>query len=255
MKKKSLILFPLLFLMGCSQSEIASSEFSLTYENNVPVIHRDASGNITYLMMSRYGRIYYNEQLVAGGNIEEKYYENCFKYEAAAGSALPEAVFYKDGEVKEDVEFRGWYVYTNKVYPEKVTSVPTAIETTVYAIFDGPTGGSGGVITEGYGIKFTDGTKVLATKLGETDHQGREQYLISNYSFTAGKAFALYDFAENKTWTIDLDPYSFGGTDAAPTWSQYLSKSTESYTVLKSFTADVYIKLKYQDDQIYIGLK
>ena len=255
MKKKSLVLLPLLFLMGCSQSEVTPSALEFTYDKASSTIHRDASGNITYLMMTRYGRIEINEQLVAGGSIEEKYYENCFKYEAAAGSPLPEAVFYKDGAVKDDVEFRGWFVYKDNVYPEKVTAVPNKAETTVYAIFDGPTGGSGGIVTEGYGIKFTDGTKVYAQEFGEPDTEGRVQYLIANYTFTQGKAFALYDFGSDQTWTIDLDPYSFGGTAAAPTWGQYLSKTTASYTVLKTFSADVYIKLKFEDDQIYFGLK
>ena len=252
MKKKLMILFPLLFLVGCAQTNIASepiNDLVLTYEEGLPTIHRDRSGQVTYLMLSRYGRVEVQGELVAGVDVPEKFYENCVAYEAAVGSDLPVAV-----STLDNVNFRGWYTYTNKIYPEKVEKVQ-ANETTVYAIFDGPTGGGGGVVTEGFGIKFTDGTKVGGLDQG-TDQEGYQQYLISNYTFQQGKAFALYDFSTDATWTVDVNPWSFGDTDGTNTvWKTYLSKTDASYTVLQTFTADVYIKIKMGQDNIYFGLK
>lgn len=263
MKKKSLVLFPLLFLVACSQSEVGSEplDYYVSYENSLPVVTRDVSGNTVYLTMARYGRVVINEQLVEGSPFVDEdrqmFYDNCVKYVAKAGTALPDAVFYKDGEVKDDVTFRGWFFYftnTDKVSAEKVEAVSSEAESIAYAIFDGPTGGSGGIVTEGYGIRFSDGTKVYAAPFGSKDEQGRDQYLISNYTFAQGKSFSLYDYGADVGWVIDLDPYSFDGSASAPVWNTYLSKSTSTYTVLKTFTANVYIKLKPNDDQIYFGL-
>ena len=253
MKKKLFVLFPLLFLVGCAQAKVASApieESDLTYdESGLPTYHLDRSGNITYLMLSKYGRAVINEQEVAGGNIESMFYENCIAYEAQVGSQLPTAV-----SVLDDVVFRGWYVYTNNIYPVKVETVP-ATTTTVYAIFDGPTGGSGGTVTEGYGLIFSDGKKASGTSLG-VDDEGYDQYLVSNYTFTQGSSFSLYDFGSGNSWAVDLNPWSFGDTEGTGTiWKTYLSKGATSYTVLKNFTADVYIKLKYEADNVYFGLK
>lgn len=246
MKKKSLLLFPILFLMGCS--EVRNPEYFVTYRNDLPIVHRGNSTHTTYLMLSQYGRLSVDGELLKGGDVEEKYYENCIVYEAAIGEQLPVAV-----STIDDVVFRGWFKYTNKVYAEQIT-VPVEDGDTLFAIFDGPTGGSGGIITEGYGLKFSDGTKVGAVDKGEEG--GYHQYLVSNYTFEQGKSFGLYDFGKDLTWTVDLNPWSFGDKDGTGTiWKTYLSKSDTSYTILKTFTADVYIKLKYEADNVYFELK
>ena len=246
MKKKSLVLFPVLFLMGCS--EIQQPEYFVTYAGNLPTVHRGTSTHTTYLMLSPYGRLSVDGELIKGGDVEAKYYENCVVYEAAIGEKLPDAV-----SVLDDVEFEGWFKYTNKIYPEQLT-VPAQDEDTLFAIFKGPTGGSGGIITEGYGLKFSDGTKVGGVDKGE--EEGYHQYLIANYTFESGKSFALYDFGKDVTWTVDLNPWSFGDADGTGTfWRNYLSKSSTSYTVLQTFTADVYLKLKENADNVYFGLK
>lgn len=102
---------------------------------------------------------------------------------------------------------------------------------------------------EGFGLKFDDGTTVQGVKISEPDYQGRVQYKISAQQFTAGQTFALYDFKNNVSWVIDIDSASFGGNV-----SKYLSKGSSAYTVLEDFKADVYIKIKNNDDQIYFGL-
>lgn len=264
MKKKIITLFPLLFLVGCAQvkdvAPVSSGEDTIvTYENDLPTIHRDGSGVITYLMLSKYGRAVINDQEIAGVDVPEKFYENCVAYEAAVGTDLPEAV-----STLDDVVFRGWYYYKNNIYPEKITKVQAA-SGPVYAIFDGPTGGSGGGggggggggTTIGYGLKFTDGTEYHATYNGQDEATGTfEEYSILNASFTTGKSFQLFDFGQNAGWVIDVDGWSFGGTSASDTkWMTYLAKGASTYTVLKDFTADIYIKLKFEQDNIYFGLK
>lgn len=253
MKKKLVVLFPLLFLVGCAQGQIASSsveEYVLTYENDLPTVTRDGSNHTTYLMLSPYGRLKVNGEEIKGGDIPEKYYENCVAYKADPGETLPVAF-----SALDDVVFRGWYQYNNNIYPEKKTVVPSEDGQTYYAIFDGPTGGGGGIVTEGYGFLFSDGTKVAGTSLGKNE-EDYDQYLVSKYTFTAGKSFALYDFSSGSTWTVDLNPWSFGGkSESDTTWKTYLSRTADNYTVLQTFTADVYIKLKYQADNVYFELK
>ena len=267
MKKKLFGLLPLLFLVGCVQNKVNApvqggleqDEYTLTYDNELPVIHRDGSGVVTYLMLSKYGRAMVNGTYVAGVSIGEPYYyENCVAYEAAVGSELPVAV-----STVDDVVFRGWYYYDNNIYPKEVTKVP-ATSGPVYAIFDGPTGGSGGggsggggSATVGYGFKFTDGVEMHATYNGKDEATGEfDEYMILGASFTAGKSFQLYDFGQQTGWVIDVDGWSFGGESATDTkWMTYLSKGSTTYTVLQDFTADIYIKLKYQQDNIYFGLK
>lgn len=108
--------------------------------------------------------------------------------------------------------------------------------------------------TSGFGLMI-NGKAVAATPTGTKDTQGREQYLISAQEFKTGDTFSLYDFAKQATWVIDIDPYSFGANGDASKVAAYVTKGATTYTVKKDFTADVYIKIKNNDDQIYFGLK
>lgn len=249
MKKKLIVLLPLFFLTACTVETPKEEHYSFeTY--GAPVVRLDSSSHVTYLSMSRYGQLSVDGDLVVGVNVPELFLENTVAYEAAAGSVLPEAV-----STVDSVTFRGWYTYKNNIYPEKVTNVPMNSGEILYAIFDGPIGGGGGVVTEGYGLKFSDGTKVSASHIGMND-EGYDEYLVSNYSFEAGKSFSLYNFENDATWAVDLNPWSFGDTAGSGTiWKQYLSKGATAYTVLQNFRADVYIKLKYEADNVYFGLK
>ena len=256
MKKKLLVLFPLLFLVGCAQvsEEAAVAQYKVSYDGAMPVVSRDNSGFVTYLKLSPYGRLVVDDELIAGVDVPEMFYENCVAYEAAAGSTLPVAV----STLGDDVVFRGWFQYNNNIYPDKIDKVPATSGQTLLAIFDGPTGGGGGVVVEGYGFMFTDGTKVYATDMGETvvGETTYHQYSVLNYTFQEGKSFQLYDYGNAAGWVIDVDGWSFGGTSATDSlWKTYLSKGDTHYTVMKTFTADVYIKLAFGNDNIYFGLK
>ena len=250
MKKKLFVLLPLFFLTACTV-EAPKDAPKYNYETyGDPVVRLDSSSHVTYLSMSRYGRLSVDGDLIEGINVPELFLENTIAYEADAGKTLPEAV-----STVENVVFRGWFTYKNNIYPEKVTNVPMNNGEILYALFDGPTGGGGGVTVEGYGLKFSDGTKVNATHIGLND-EGYDEYLVSNYSFEAGKSFGLYDFGTDASWVVDLNPWSFGDTAGSGTiWKQYLSKGASTYTVLQNFRADVYIKLKFEADNVYFGLK
>ena len=105
----------------------------------------------------------------------------------------------------------------------------------------------------GYGLKIGD-TPVLGEHLEEKDHQQRDQYKITAQAFTAGQTFALYDASNGATWVIAIDSYSFGANGDASKVDEYVTKGEAVYTVVKDFTADIYIKLKFNDDQIYFQL-
>ena len=101
---------------------------------------------------------------------------------------------------------------------------------------------------------FSDGKYIVASPTTEND--GYQQYLISDAAFTVGQSFQIYDFANQIGWIVPIDPWSFGGDGPTSTaWKKYLSDSTGSYSVLTNFTASIYIKMKYGQDQIYFGLQ
>ena len=72
--------------------------------------------------------------------------------------------------------------------------------------------------------------------------EGFEQYL-SHVQVASGDKLQLYD-AENKAaWAVDLNPSSTAG----------FTRSGDHYNATVSGCYDFYIKLKYQEDQLYIG--
>ena len=109
--------------------------------------------------------------------------------------------------------------------------------------------------TEGYGFKFSDDTFVAAVHVDDFD--GYSQYKIEGHEFKKDQVFQLINFGTGDKWAIPVDGYSFGGDSAqAENWKSYLSYDSENqtYTALQDFKCDIYIKLKYLQDQIYIGL-
>lgn len=254
MKKKLLLFIPLVALASCSQP----AETFIPYVDvidGLPAIRMYAGGHTTYLMMSPFGYIDMPGAPVKG-KVTEKFYENTITWVGEPGSPLPG----KDA-VKSEVEgasFRCWAYYNednDAVFPDTYTTVPAQDGLALKAIFDGTdAGGSGGEMpSEGYGFMFSDGKYIVASPTDEFD--GFKQYTISNTSFTVGQSFTLYDFGNNAAWIVPLDGYSFGGDSASSTkWREYLSDTNSTWTVLTNFTANVYIKLKMNQDQVYFGL-
>ena len=278
MKKTLLALIPLFFLAGCQTSnvpltneDVKEEQYSITYtfDTHLPTVHTKRLGSgshITYLMMSQYGQIDIDGQKVKGGDYEPKFYENCIIWESEPGDPLPLA-----STVSSElygVTFRGWYQYNDNIYPDKLETVPSVNGSQVFAIFDGPTGGNGSsgsgsssqgsgssIVTTGYGFKWESGKTVQAEYKGK-NMDDKDEYVAYSVSFNVGDVFSLYDFSNGATWVVNPNPYSFGDTSGSGLESgKYLTIGTGAYTVSQSFTADVYIQLKMNNDTIYFELK
>lgn len=102
-------------------------------------------------------------------------------------------------------------------------------------------------VAEGYGIIFEGGTKVQANEAG-TSPDGKQQYSILGQDFEVGDKFALYDFGKQVSWTIALDSASLNKQ-----YTDYIEKTNDWYTIKKAFKGDLYIKLKLNADELYIG--
>ena len=88
------------------------------------------------------------------------------------------------------------------------------------------------------------------------DFDGYSQYVITNQVFRRGQEFKLIDFSNKATWTVDLDPYSFGGNpDNELIWPDFVQVVDGAYKVMQDFYAEaVYIKLKMNQDVVYFQL-
>ena len=102
------------------------------------------------------------------------------------------------------------------------------------------------LLAESYGLLINGTTKLEATSLSETDHQGRKQFIVSCVQLNKGDKVQLYDFNSKAYWMSDIDPYGeyqkFSG-----------GKSQGFLTCNVAGSYDFYIKLKYEDDLLYIG--
>ena len=97
-----------------------------------------------------------------------------------------------------------------------------------------------------YGLQINGSKVVDAPKFGEPDAQGRVQYKASCVELAAGDIIKLINQSCDATWMVNIDPYGEyqnfdGGKDAG----QLTCKKAGSY--------DFYIKMKANDDLVYIG--
>ena len=231
-----------------------------------------------YLVFGQYGK--YEGELVTSSE-ESLFLEHVKKMEnVTVGSDLPG----KD-KVTSSVsgsEFKTWVMYKNDGKLTEYTKVPAINNAILYATFSGGNGGgsSGGgsqggggsqtsdftpataeeaTGTEGYGFKFL-GQHLTYMKAVYTDaFDGFTQYKLTNRAFTKNQEFQLYNYSDTTSgWAVPLDKYSFGGSESHPEeWKNYLSISDDGkrYTVLQDFNAsDIYIKLKFGEDQLYFAL-
>ena len=227
-----------------------------------------------YLVFGEYGLYQGNP---VNNKIESMFLEHAIEYSAKVGDLLP------NDEVTSSVSnshFVCWIAYNNDGKLTEYLKVPGYQNKILYASFTGGSGGgqsgnhggggevvpptpgeytpasTGALPSSGYGFKFSDNSYMLAVRTN--DDNGFEQHLINHRAFVTGQVFQLYDFANNGGWTVDIDPWSFGGTSADSTnWKTYLSHNTSNhtYTVVKDFNVkSIYIKLKYGEDQIYFQL-
>ena len=227
-----------------------------------------------YLVFGQYGK--YEGELVSTSD-ESLFLEHVKKMEnMVVGSDLPG----KD-KVTSSVsgsEFKTWVMYKNDGKLTEYTKVPAIDNAILYATFSGGNGGgsSGGggsqggggstseftpssaddLRTEGYGFRFLGTHVTYMAAVHTEDFDGFQQYKISSRAFKKNQEFQLYDFANKAGWTVPLDKYSFGGSESHPTeWEKYVSRNGDTYTVLQDFNvSDVYIKLKFGEDQLYFAL-
>ena len=99
-----------------------------------------------------------------------------------------------------------------------------------------------GVSAANYGILVNGKIYFEGTHLDETDAQGREQYR-AHVNVKSGDYLQLYDAEYKAKWVVPLDTWSIEG----------FTKGSDRYTASVTGCYDFYIKLKYEDDQVYIG--
>jgi alpha-amylase len=95
-----------------------------------------------------------------------------------------------------------------------------------------------------YGLLINGTTQMEAIAQSETDHQGREQFLVSCVALKQGDKVQLHDFGSGASWMCAIDPYGE---------YQKFTKNTDHLICNAAGSYDFYIKLKYEDDMLYIG--
>ena len=109
--------------------------------------------------------------------------------------------------------------------------------------------------TQGYGIVYIideSGSYAFDAKIGTRveDSNGYQQYKITNLQFKEGDQFFAYDFGEEKDFSVTIDSASM---DSHPENYFEYDESEKVYVVKQDCTADVYVKLQWQNDCLYIG--
>ena len=95
---------------------------------------------------------------------------------------------------------------------------------------------------QSYGVLVNGETYFEGTKFGQQDYQGRDQYL-AHVKVKNGDYVQLYDAVYKAAWAVPVDTFSVDG----------FALSGDRYIVSVTGCYDFYIKLKYDDDLLYIG--
>ncbi len=95
-----------------------------------------------------------------------------------------------------------------------------------------------------YGLLINGTTKLEATPLSEKDFNDREQFLVACVALVQGDKVQLHDFGSGASWMCAIDPYGE---------YQKFTKNTDHVICNATGVYDFYIKLKYEDDMLYIG--
>ena len=94
-----------------------------------------------------------------------------------------------------------------------------------------------------YGILVNGKTYFQAEYKGKDGMTGTYDEYLAHVSVKSGDYLQLYDAEYKAKWVVDLDKYSVSG----------FTKGTDRYTASVTGCYDFYIKLKYGEDQLYIG--
>lgn len=95
-----------------------------------------------------------------------------------------------------------------------------------------------------YGLLVNGTTPYESSPLSETDLQGREQFLVSCVVLKQGDKVQLCDFgSDNAVWMSDVEPYGE---------YQKFTQNTDHVVCNVAGSYDFYIKMKWQDDKVYV---
>ena len=112
--------------------------------------------------------------------------------------------------------------------------------------------GSAEAPTTGFALLFNDTNYVSLQSLGdEKDFQGRDQFVAYAVTIGEGHVFKCYNAdAEGAVWVEKvLEPY--GAAD--PAGEVCFEVTDEGIKCLISGTYDIYVKMKWEDNTVYIG--
>lgn len=106
--------------------------------------------------------------------------------------------------------------------------------------------GTSAVMASSYGLLINGANQFVGSPTEEPDYQGRTQYVVSCVHLEIGDEVQLIDMSNNTTWMSDIDQYgafqNFSG-----------GKEDGFITCENAGTYDFYIKLKYEDDLLYVA--
>ncbi len=94
-----------------------------------------------------------------------------------------------------------------------------------------------------YGILVNGQTYFAAEYRGKDSNTGTYDEYLAHVALKSGDTFQLYDVEYDARWAVDLDTWSVAG----------FTRSGDHYTSSVTGCFDCYIKLKYGEDQLYIG--
>ena len=94
-----------------------------------------------------------------------------------------------------------------------------------------------------YGVLVNGTTYFAAEYRGKDSMTGMYDEYLAHVQVSSGDFLQLYDAEYEAAWVVDLDTWSVAG----------FTKGTDRYTASVTGCYDFYIKLKYGEDQLYIG--
>ena len=98
---------------------------------------------------------------------------------------------------------------------------------------------------QNYGILVNDAVLFRAEYKGQDSNGGGFDEYLAHVQLASGDHFSLCNVTSGDTWTVALDQYTVAGFSRNEAAGYYTTTNTGCY--------DFYIKLKYGQDQLYIG--
>ena len=98
---------------------------------------------------------------------------------------------------------------------------------------------------QSYGILVNDTVLFSASYQGKDQATGTFDEYLAHVQLAAGDQFKLCNATNGDTWTVALDEWTVAGFSRNEQAGYYTTTNTGCY--------DFYIKLKYGNDQLYIG--